>query len=163
MNNNSESVWTKAFIALFIQGLWRDFEVLLMGGACACFLTVGVGRSRSFLPIEKYIFSEHCGALHFWKEIFKFFALGNQMHISCIPPGFVVSPRKQQFLFFFFFSPRIRLFFPLSPLPFVAPSSLERTISSKAWCPAISGGPWQRREKLIWSFFCYGLDLHFSP
>lgn len=102
MKNNGESVWTKAFIALFIQGLWRVFEVSLMGGACACFLAVGVGRSRSFLPIEKYIFSEHCGALHFSKEIFKFFALGNQTHISCIPPGFVVSPRKQQFLSFFF-------------------------------------------------------------
>lgn len=96
----SESVWTEGFVVLFIECLWRDFDVSLMGCACLCFLAVGIGRSMSFRPLEKYIFTEHYDALYFSEEIFKIFALGNQMHISCTPPDFVLSPRKQQFLLF---------------------------------------------------------------
>lgn len=82
-------------------------------GLCGCSPAVGTGRSRSFLPTEKSIFSEYCAALHFFKGNFQDFCLRrNQMHISCKPPDFVGSPRKQLSLFIFF---RIRLFFPLFP------------------------------------------------
>lgn len=56
------------------------------------------------------------------------FALGNQMRILRVAPDFVGLPRKQQFLFL----EGRELFFLLSPLSFVASSSLEITISSKA-------------------------------
>ena len=133
-----------------------------MGGACARFLAGGIARSRSLLPMEKYICSEQCGGLHFFKGNFQVFCLGNQVDISCISPGFVVSPRKQQLLpFFVDFIFQRKAFLPTFSMSFVAPSSFERTISSKAPCPAASADPGQRPEKLICRFFCYRLGFRF--
>lgn len=97
---------------------------------CGCFPAVGTGRSRSFLPMEKSTFSEHCGALQFFKGNFQDFCLRRkQMHISCKSPDFIGSPRKHLSLFIFF---RIRLFFSLFPCHLWHQAPLTGSSLSKA-------------------------------
>lgn len=154
MNNNGWECLARSLWSSFYRRLWRGFEASLMGGARACFPAAAIGRTRSLLPMEKRRFFPSVATLFvFSKEIFRFFALGNQMHISCRPLDFVVSPWKQVSSSLFC---RIKLFFPLSPLWHQTPLREEPSLPNALRCP-------QAPAKLIWRLICYRIHFYFSP